>query len=258
MLWRLEPNTRFRTNKDVTRINSVGLRESLLPSQKKRRGKKRFLLRETRVSMAGVFETMRRMRFNWRDCESVFRYPLKSSIWAFGYSTEQTLRLLEEVGWSYEPDLVIVSNLFSDCNIDAFQDRVAMRLTNPQPSGMERLFQQSRLYCACYMSWANYQANLNQNPNRVLMRDSNRSQCCSNTRISTKICLCLVFQLLIIWIICTPSNKKPKSEMLWSCWLHWPKNGMSGFGTFPPKPSPDHVLPWFPYQRMPSKMGRGK
>ena len=112
------------------------------------------MLRETRVSMAGAFETMRRMRFNWNgDYESVFRYPLKSSIWAFpDILQNKHLRLLEEVGWSYEPDLVIVSNLFSDCNIDAFQDRVAMRLTNPQPSGMERLFQQSRLYCACYMS----------------------------------------------------------------------------------------------------------
>ena len=40
LLWRLEPNTEFRTNKDVTRINSVGLRESLLPSQKNEEEKK--------------------------------------------------------------------------------------------------------------------------------------------------------------------------------------------------------------------------
>ena len=35
LLWKLEPNTESKTGRDVTRINAVGLRESLSPKQKK-------------------------------------------------------------------------------------------------------------------------------------------------------------------------------------------------------------------------------
>ena len=44
LLWKLEPNTEFKTGKDVTRINAVGLRESLSPTQKKRPQEKRILV----------------------------------------------------------------------------------------------------------------------------------------------------------------------------------------------------------------------
>lgn len=39
-----------------------------------------------------------------------------------GYSTEQTRRLLDEQGWSLEPTLLLVGNLWSDNNADAFRD----------------------------------------------------------------------------------------------------------------------------------------
>ena len=39
-----------------------------------------------------------------------------------GYSTEQTLLLLEEQGWSYEPTLLVLGNLWSDNNVDGFRD----------------------------------------------------------------------------------------------------------------------------------------
>ena len=39
-----------------------------------------------------------------------------------GYSTEQTLLLLDEVGWQHEPTLLVVGNLWSDNNIDAYRD----------------------------------------------------------------------------------------------------------------------------------------
>ena len=44
LLWKLEPNTEFRTGNDVTRINAVGLRERLLPTQAKKPGEFRVLL----------------------------------------------------------------------------------------------------------------------------------------------------------------------------------------------------------------------
>lgn len=39
-----------------------------------------------------------------------------------GYSTEQTLLLLDEVGWRHEPTLLVIGNLWSDNNIDAYRD----------------------------------------------------------------------------------------------------------------------------------------
>jgi hypothetical protein len=39
-----------------------------------------------------------------------------------GYSTLQTRVVLDEVGWDMRPDLLIVGNLWSDSNFDAFQD----------------------------------------------------------------------------------------------------------------------------------------
>lgn len=39
-----------------------------------------------------------------------------------GYSTEQSRRLLEELGWALEPTLLLVGNLWSDNNADAFRD----------------------------------------------------------------------------------------------------------------------------------------
>lgn len=39
-----------------------------------------------------------------------------------GYSTEQTRIFLEEVGWSLQPDLLVIGNLWSDNNFDSFRD----------------------------------------------------------------------------------------------------------------------------------------
>jgi len=44
-----------------------------------------------------------------------------------GYSTEQTRLLLDEVGWSLEPSLVVVANVWSDYNFDHFKDEDLLR-----------------------------------------------------------------------------------------------------------------------------------
>ena len=43
-----------------------------------------------------------------------------------GYSSEQTKVVLDEVGWSLEPDLLVIGNLWSDNGIRHFSDRVWM------------------------------------------------------------------------------------------------------------------------------------
>ena len=47
-----------------------------------------------------------------------------------GYSTEQTLLLLDEVGWELEPDLIVIGTLWSDNNLDHFVDAEWMALLN--------------------------------------------------------------------------------------------------------------------------------
>lgn len=44
-----------------------------------------------------------------------------------GYSTEQTKLLLEEVGWSLQPTLLVIGNLWSDNNADGFRDADLLR-----------------------------------------------------------------------------------------------------------------------------------
>jgi hypothetical protein len=39
-----------------------------------------------------------------------------------GYSTEQSVLLMEEVGWDLEPSLLLIGNLWSDNNADGFRD----------------------------------------------------------------------------------------------------------------------------------------
>jgi lysophospholipase L1-like esterase len=252
LLWRLEANTEFRTNHDVTRINSVGLRETLLPTQKKRRGEKRILVTgDSSIYGWGVRDNETYAVQLERELRRRFSVPIEViNLGVPGYSTEQTLRLLEEVGWQYEPDLIIVSNLFSDCNIDAFQDSVAMRLANPQPTGLEGLVQGSRFYCACYMSWANYQANLNQNPNRVLMPGipTGANAAVTLENLNTTLALSRVPSddyLDNLKTIKDRAATKNALMMLAPLAQEWDV----GIWNVPmPKPSAEHVLPWFPYR----------
>ncbi|MFH1469099.1 MAG: GDSL-type esterase/lipase family protein [Pseudomonadota bacterium] len=44
-----------------------------------------------------------------------------------GYSTEQTLLELEEIGWGYDPTLLMIGALWSDSNYDAFRDADLLR-----------------------------------------------------------------------------------------------------------------------------------
>lgn len=46
-----------------------------------------------------------------------------------GYSTEQTRILLDELGWSFEPTLLLIGNLWSDNNADGFRDADLLRTT---------------------------------------------------------------------------------------------------------------------------------
>lgn len=171
-LWKLEPGRLFESENGTTRINAVGLRTALLPDEPKAAD-------ELRVLVTGDSSV-----YGWGQPDGkTYAEQLEKlldrltpqhrvrvvNLGVPGYSTVQTLRLLEDLGWSYDPDLLVVHNIFSDCNIDAFQDAAALSLADPDGSVARRLLHSSRLYCAAYMPWARFQAGVNQEPNRVLM-----------------------------------------------------------------------------------------
>ncbi len=63
-----------------------------------------------------------------------------------GYSTEQTLLLMDELGWSLEPDLLVIGNLWSDSNVDGFVDAVWLEQLGSLPQRVENALSVSRLW----------------------------------------------------------------------------------------------------------------
>ncbi len=55
-----------------------------------------------------------------------------------GYSTEQALQLLEDQGWALEPEVLVVGTLWSDTNVDHFQDRIWMAAQREGEAAVER------------------------------------------------------------------------------------------------------------------------
>ena len=252
LLWALEPNREFKTGNDVTRINSVGLRESLLPTTPKKPQEKRILVTgDSSIYGWGVQDHQTYAVYLEKELKSIFRFPIEViNLGVPGYSTEQTLRLLDKIGWFYEPDLIVVSNIFSDCNIDAFQDDRALSLTNPEQSLVYRTLRSSRLYCAAYMPWANFQATLNQNPNRVLMpgMPTGPNAAVTLENINSVIGLSrvpLTKYLSNLSKIQTEAAKRGASMLLAPLAQEWDV----GIWNVPmPPPDDEHVLPWQPYR----------
>lgn len=166
-LWRLTPNFEIQSPAGTTRINSLGLRDSFEPRKKTSNERRILTTGDSSVYGWGVPAGMtyqERLEASLNQSFPAYRFEV-INLGVPGYSTVQTLRLLEDVGWSYEPDLVIVSNVFSDCNIDTFQDERALAMVNPEPS----LLHASRTYCALWNLYARWYSTANQERNRVLM-----------------------------------------------------------------------------------------
>jgi len=159
-LWRLEPGSTAEHLGINSPINVVGLRSKHLPDDPRAENELRVLITgDSSIFGLGIPEGRTYDARLEQELEERLGRPTKViNLGTPGYSTEQTLRLLEDVGWSYEPHLVVVSNIFSDCNIDAFQDRDAMRLADPGDTLLRAALHSSRLYCAAYMPWARFQA----------------------------------------------------------------------------------------------------
>ena len=253
LLWALEPNRRFQTGNDVTEINAVGLREKLLPNTPKKQNEKRILVTgDSSIYGWGVQDHQTYAVNLETELNRIFRFPIEViNLGVPGYSTEQTLKLLDKVGWSYEPDLIIVSNIFSDCNIDAFQDDRAMALANPESSLIYRTLRSSRLYCSAYMPWARFQSSLNQSPNRVLMPGMPTGPNAAVTLENLNKVIGLSRVPMDKYVenlstIQTQARDRGASMLLAPLAQEWDV----GIWNVPmPRPDDEHVLPWQPYRK---------
>ncbi len=170
-LWQLVPGYEVPMGGGSARINGLGIREQLEPGPRGERERRIVTLGDSGVFGWGVpdgrtwqeqLELLLRERFPGWTIEVV-------NLGVPGYSSVQALRLLEDLGWRYEPDLVLVATIFSDCNIDAFQDQVALSLVDPDVNPGHRVLRSSRLYCSLWSNWASWYAGRTRTRNRVLV-----------------------------------------------------------------------------------------
>ena len=68
-----------------------------------------------------------------------------------GYSILQTQRLMSEIGWEFQPKLLLIGNLWSDNNFDHFVDKDWLSALEP-PSMVHQLLWESRVF-----GWLQYQ-----------------------------------------------------------------------------------------------------
>lgn len=157
LLWALAPGTTIQRRSHHETISPLGLRESTLPDDGD--GPRVLVLGDSSV-------------YGWDLPDGAHYADLLEeelqvqviNLGVPGYSTEQSLRLLERVGWDYQPDVVVVHNIFSDSTVDHFQDRDAMRIAR----GQTRWWHSSALACWGYMAKARWVAG-NGRRNEVLM-----------------------------------------------------------------------------------------
>jgi lysophospholipase L1-like esterase len=255
-LWKMRPNYVIPApHGPPTRINAVGLRDTLLPHSAggyaKQKSERRILTTgDSSVYGWGVptgqtFQEVleRRLNAHWPTIHfEVINLGVP------GYSSEQSLRQLQEIGADYEPDLLIVSNVFSDANFDHFQDVEALALANPVSSGAAALLKKSRSYCAVYMGWQNHLGRRGQQANRVLMpglpRDARWVSNPERFGVDARVPLARFehnIGAMVDW-----ARSAGSETLLAPLAQEWDVGRWSVHGL--PRPAKDQALPWTPYR----------
>lgn len=119
LLWEMVSGDRTELGVDVS-VNTHGFRGPPIQTQKAEGVRRILLIGDSSVYGHGVGQ------------ESTFAHHLNKALGPSvevinlgvpGYSSAQSLNLLELRGWELDPDLVIVASLWSDNNFDAFVDK---------------------------------------------------------------------------------------------------------------------------------------
>jgi lysophospholipase L1-like esterase len=260
-LWKLEPDRVLVSPQGSARANAVGLRTALLPSDTKAPEERRLVLTgDSSVYGWGLpdGQTYADQLQAELNLGIVGARVSVVNLGVPGYSTEQSLRQLEDVGWDYAPDLLLVHNIFSDCNIDAFQDRAALALATPESSAAYRALHRSRLFCAAYMPIARARATFMQEPNRVLMpgRPAGANAAMALEKIDQVIDLSRVplgDYLANLDAMRAGASAHGAAMVLAPLAQEWDAGVWNLPGT--PPPTEGQVLPWHPYREAQATWG---
>ncbi len=125
-LWSIGPGVRRNADTTAT-IDPIGLR-SPVPSGPRPAGRQRILvLGDSTFFGHGVADdaTMEAQLEVLLRAEGMDVEVINGGI--PGYSTEQTRMLLDDVGWSLDPTLLVLGNVWSDNNFDLFSDADLLR-----------------------------------------------------------------------------------------------------------------------------------
>jgi hypothetical protein len=162
------------------------------------------------------------------------------------------------VGLAYEPDLLVISNVFSDSNFDHFQDAEALALANPSPSGLAKRLQGSRSYCALYMGWQYHLARRGQQSNRVLMpgvaRDARWVSDVDRFGVDARVPLPRFVANLEAMVELAAS--KGAKSLLAPLAQEWDAGRWSMKEL--PQPAPGQALPWTPYRQAMLAMAKSR
>ena len=119
LLWEMVPGSRTEVGVEV-HVNTLGFRGPEITENKSQGVRRILILGDSTVYGHGVAD------------DKVFAQVLNQSLGPNvevinlgvpGYSTEQTLNLMDMRGWQLSPDLIIIANLWSDNNFDSFVDK---------------------------------------------------------------------------------------------------------------------------------------
>lgn len=117
-LWGLAPGER-RNVDTVATIDPIGLR-SPVPSGPRASGEERILIvGDSSFFGFGVSDDQTMAAHLARRFKGVD--VINAAV--PGYSTEQSMRLLDDVGWDLDPTLLVIANFWSDTNFEPFSDR---------------------------------------------------------------------------------------------------------------------------------------
>ena len=151
LLWEMVAGTRTEMGVEVS-VNTLGFRGPQTTQAKPTGIRRVLLIGDSTVYGHGVAQEA---AFASRLDESLGPSIEVINLGVPGYSTEQSLNLMDLRGWSLEPDLLVIASLWSDNNFDAFIDKELLSersaFEHSSVAGVSRVLQRSALFR--WMDW---------------------------------------------------------------------------------------------------------
>ena len=119
LLWEMVPGERQEMGATV-HVNELGFRGPETTAQKPDQVRRIIVVGDSSVYGHGVADSE---TFSAQLEKALPEGVQVLNLGVPGYSTEQTMNLMDMRGWALAPDLLIIGNMWSDNNFDSFVDR---------------------------------------------------------------------------------------------------------------------------------------